>query len=624
MAVFVRNRYILAADLPLIFASAVGAFAMRFDWRFYEERPEFPLYVVAALIIKPVVFRMLGMYNRYWRYASIQELLVVAIAVTASALAMGIVVQGGTMLGSIPAGFSRVVFLTDWLLTLVTTGGMRLAVRVVNEPSFGRTRSAGRTARNVLIVGAGAAGTMVAREMRRNPQLGMVPAGFLDDDPAKVGKTMAGLRVLGRTPELPGVVRACAIDSVIIAMPSARGAAVRSVLDMCRQAGVPSQTIPGVFELLDGQVSVSRLRDVDIADLLRRSPVVGPPEAAAYLEGQCVLVTGAGGSIGSELCRQVAFARPGRLVLLGHGENSIYDVQGQLREQYPAVVVDAVIADVRDQVRIEAVFSRFRPDVVFHAAAHKHVPLMEQNPEEAITNNVLGTAVVVAAAERFGARRLVLVSTDKAVAPSSIMGASKRLAESVVRLAAQRTGQAFMAVRFGNVLGSRGSVVPSFKKQIERGGPVTVTHPEMKRFFMTIPEAVHLVLQAGGIGRGGELFVLNMGEPVRIQDLAADLIRLSGLELDDIPLVFTGMRPGEKLEEQLWEADAAVEPTANPDVFRVFEGSDPRAGDVARVVPALADAARRGDRAAVQALVAECLETFVPPAPAVGVTQPMA
>jgi FlaA1/EpsC-like NDP-sugar epimerase len=326
-----------------------------------------------------------------------------------------------------------------------------------------------------------------------------------------------------------------------------------------------------VFELLDGHVSVSLLRNVEIADLLRRSQVVGRPETASYLRGRVVMVTGAGGSIGSELCRQVGFAKPSRLVLLGHGENSIFEVYSQLAQQYPTVPMHTVIADIRDRERIRAVFEEFGPEVVFHAAAHKHVPLMQENPEEAITNNVIGTAHVVAAAEECGTTRLVMISTDKAVAPSSVMGASKRLAESVVRQAGLRSGRPFVVVRFGNVLGSRGSVVPLFKRQIERGGPVTLTHPEMKRFFMTIPEAVHLVLQAGGFGHAGGLFVLNMGEPVRISDLAADLIRLSGFAPGEIPIVYTGIREGEKLEERLWEENAVVETTVNPEILAVTE-----------------------------------------------------
>jgi FlaA1/EpsC-like NDP-sugar epimerase len=384
------------------------------------------------------------------------------------------------------------------------------------------------------------------------------------------------------------------------------------VVDLCLRSGVSSRTMPGVFELLDGHVSVNRLRRVEIADLLRRSQVTGNLDAAVYVSDQTVLVSGAGGSIGSELCRQLAFARPGHLVLLGHGENSIFETQVRLREQFPAARLTAVIADVRDEQRLGHIFQRFRPSVVFHAAAHKHVPLMEENPEEAISNNVLGTLNVVNAAVNYGVQRLVLISTDKAVAPASVMGASKRLAELVVRDAARRCGRAFVVVRFGNVLGSRGSVVPLFKRQIEGGGPVTVTHPDMKRFFMTIPEAVHLVLEAGGMGRGGELYVLNMGQPVRIVDLAQDLIRLSGLETGDVRIDFTGMRSGEKLEESLWESDADVEPTSNRDILRIVERGDSPGQGLDEVIRALARAVATGDRESLNLALLQSVPSFAP------------
>jgi FlaA1/EpsC-like NDP-sugar epimerase len=366
-----------------------------------------------------------------------------------------------------------------------------------------------------------------------------------------------------------------------------------------------------VFELLDGHVSMSRIRKIEIADLLRRPQVVGRAEQVSYLEGRTVLITGAGGSIGAELSRQVAFSKPKQLVLLGHGENSIFSVHSNLRTLYPGVRLHPVIADVRDLVRLNAVFGRFKPDVVFHAAAHKHVPLMEANPGEAITNNVLGTQCVVDAALECGSERLVFISTDKAVSPNSFMGASKRIAGMVVREAAARSGRAFVVVRFGNVLGSRGSVVPIFKQQIEGGGPVTVTHPDMKRFFMTIPEAVHLVLQAGGMGDGGEMFVLNMGEQIRIVDLANDLIRLSGFTPEEIPIVFTGARPGEKIEEQLWEAGAVVASTSNREVLKVTESEGHPQTGLAELIHSLQVAAERDDRLEIEALLAKAISTFV-------------
>jgi FlaA1/EpsC-like NDP-sugar epimerase len=610
-----KNRYVLLADLPLIVIAAFGAFAGRFDWTFYSERPEFPLYVLTALLIKPPIFWWLGMYRRYWQYASVQEMAVVLLAVTASSLAMALFALIGTsgVLFTLPSGFSRVVLFNDWLLTLATAGGFRLAIRVANEssPAF-RHAPSPRDARRVLIVGAGAAGTLVAREMRRNPQLGMTPVGFLDDDAGKVGKHIAGLQVLAETHSLPEIVVSRRVDSVVIAMPTVRGPAVRAIVGMCQRVGVKSQTIPGVFELLDEQVSINRLRSVDIVDLLRRAQVTGQDSAASFVRDRVVLITGAGGSIGYELARQIANASPAKLVLLGHGENSVFDAEAKLRMAFPQVSIATVIADIRDERRMQTVFDRIRPEIVFHAAAHKHVPLMEDHPEEAVTNNIIGTRNVVRQALRVKTERFVLISTDKAVSPVSIMGATKRVAEAVVRMAARESGRAFVAVRFGNVLGSRGSVVHTFKSQIERGGPVTVTHPEMTRFFMTIPEAVHLVLQASGVSKGGELFVLDMGEPVKIVDLARDLIKLSGLSEDDVPIVFTGMRPGEKLHERLFDQEATTLPTSHPEVLQVVETVSERADQLDHTIDLLNEAACLGDRARIAELLGLTLPDETP------------
>jgi FlaA1/EpsC-like NDP-sugar epimerase len=604
-----KNRYVLLIELPLIVIAAMGAFTARFDWEFYQHRPEFLVFVLAALVIKPVIFWYFGMYRRYWRYASIHDLGIVFLAVSAASLAMALFVTVAH--GTIIAQFSRVVLFNDWLMTLATAGGLRLAIRAANDPTI-QPRKAGRTApsRRILIVGAGAAGTMVAREMRRNPQLGMEPAGFLDDDPGKLGKDIAGLRVFGGTSSLPETVRAHRIDSVIIAMPSARGSVVRAIVDACTQAGVKSQAIPGVYELLDGMATVSRLRNVEISDLLRRSPIDSEHNAAAFVHNRVVLITGGGGSIGYELARQVANAAPAHLVLLGHGENSIFEAEARLHRSFPTVKLSTVIADVRDDRRLAMVFDRVRPDIVFHAAAHKHVPLMEENPEEAVTNNVIGTRNVVNQALRRDTERLVFISTDKAVSPTSLMGATKRIAEMIVRESARASGKAFVAVRFGNVLGSRGSVVNTFKEQIELGGPVTITHPDMTRFFMTIPEAVHLVLQASGEGKGGELFVLDMGEPVKIVQLAQDLIKLSGLNEDDVPIVFTGTRTGEKLHEALFDAGMQTQPTSHPEILEVVGTDTCRASDLNGLVWQLEEAARRGDRAAIEMLLGQTIPGF--------------
>jgi FlaA1/EpsC-like NDP-sugar epimerase len=607
-----RNRYLLLADLPLIAIAAFGAFALRFNWFFYRERHEFFAFVLAALLVKPIVFHLFSMYGRYWRYASVQDLIAVLLGASVASVAMAVLVAVGLM-SQVVAEFSRPVLLIDWLLTFISVGGLRMSVRVVGDAQQRARKGVGQSrVRQVLVIGAGEAGMLVVREMQKNPQLGLEVAGFLDDSPLKWGKWINGVRVLGPLKALAGVARTHQIDEVIVAMPTAAGAVVRGVTEDCRRAGVPSRAVPGVFELLDGQVSVSRLRNVDIADLLRRSQILGGAETRAYVRGHTVLITGAGGSIGYELCRQSAHAGASRVVLVGHGENSIFEAMARLVGSFPGVTFVPVIADIRDGTRIQQVFRQHRPETVFHAAAHKHVPLMEGNPTEAITNNVLGTQVVVGAAIEGGTERFVLISTDKAVSPTSLMGVSKRLAEMIVRDAARQSGKALVVVRFGNVLGSRGSVVPLFKEQIERGGPVTVTHPDMKRFFMTIPEAVHLVMEAGGMGKGGELFVLNMGEQVRIVDLAEDLIKLSGFAVEDIPIVYTGMRPGEKLEEALWEAAAAAEPTSNPEVLKVTEPATSRTTDYAALITALETAAEQGNRFEMEVLLAQVIPTFVP------------
>lgn len=610
---FGRNRYVLFADLVGFACAAAGAFTLRFDWLFLTSRAEFPLVLAAVLILKPAVFFLFGMYRRVWRYTSVQDLLGIVLATSAASIALAIA-STGMVLGHYVGGISRSMIFIDWLLTLLVASGIRLTIRLIYEAQL-RTRVLERAAeggvKKVLIAGAGSAGTLVVRELQRNPQLRMLPVGFVDDERTKLGRRVQGLRVLGPTHDVEKVVRRQGVDEVIIAMPTASGQTLRAIVEGCRAAGIPSRTIPGVYELLGGTVTVSRIRDIEITDLLRRAPTPSHPDPLPYLAGATVLVTGAGGSIGSELSRQVARAGPSKLILLGHGENSIFEAREELVHAFPQISIATVIADVRDRRRIERVFNRWRPTVVLHAAAHKHVPLMEENPEEALSNNVLGTHHVVEAALSGAVERFVMISTDKAVSPANLMGASKRLAETIVRDASRRTGRAFMVVRFGNVLGSRGSVVPAFKRQIAQGGPITITHPDMSRFFMTIPEAVHLVLQAGGIGRGGEVFALNMGEPVRIVDLATDLIRLSGLRGEDIPIVFTGLRPGEKLDEHLWEPGAEVELTPNPEILRIKERSE--AGvSLPETMELVTAAVARGDRLDLEAILATAIPTFVP------------
>lgn len=603
----VRNRYLLAADILAVVGAAWVAFAFRFGWLFLAEREEFARFVVAAVVIKVAVYLGFGVYRQYWRYAGAPELLSLVFANTLASFLLSLAILAGREWHLI-TGVSRLVMPLDWVFATALTVGGRVAIRLMGEAQTRAGRRQSQSWRNVLIVGAGDAGSLVAREMQRNPQLGLRAVGFLDDDTAKVGKRIYGVPVLGGLSHLADVAPTHRVDEVVIAIPKAPGSTVRAVVDACRDAGVASRVIPGIFELLEGQLTVSRLREVEIGDLLRRPQVTARASAPlTYLRGACVLVTGAGGSIGSELCRQIAGSEPATLVLLGHGENSIFAITEELRHRHPQLDLRPAICDVRDRHRLFQVFHDVRPQVVFHAAAHKHVPLMEANAPEAISNNVIGTRNTVDAATDAGVERFVMVSTDKAASSSSVMGASKRVAEMIVQRAADARQIPFVVVRFGNVLGSRGSVVPTFAAQIRRGGPVTVTHPEVRRYFMTIPEAVHLILQAAELGKGGELFVLEMGEPVFLRDMAADMIRLSGLTEQEVPIVFTGLRPGEKLTEVLWEEDASVQPTESPDIRMVREALALDTDVLDRRVHALELAASRNDRAAIVGILSDML-----------------
>lgn len=421
----------------------------------------------------------------------------------------------------------------------------------------------------VLIIGAGDAGVMAARELKNKNYREGRPVGYIDDSARKQRLQLMGIPVLGTRKDIPRVVKNHNIDEIIIAMPSSSGEVVREIVQICEKTGVELKIMPGVFDVVSGKVDTKEIRQVQVEDLLGREPVtVDLEDVAGYLTGETVLVTGGGGSIGSELCRQVSRFNPAKLVIIGHGENSIFDIEQELRADNPGLDVATEILDVKDRDKVQIVFQRYKPGVIFHAAAHKHVPLMERNPEEALKNNIMGTSNLAEAADVAKVKTFVLISTDKAVNPTSVMGTTKRVAEMVIQSLDKRSATKFVAVRFGNVLGSRGSVIPTFKKQIAKGGPVTVTHPEMVRFFMTIPEASQLVIQAGSMAEGGEIFILDMGKPVKIVDLARDLIRLSGFEPEvDIKIKFTGMRPGEKLYEELLTAEEGTSATKHTRIF---------------------------------------------------------
>jgi FlaA1/EpsC-like NDP-sugar epimerase len=518
-------------------------------------------YVILSLAVMSFLAWYYHLPRQTWHRAGILDLTVLARAVGVATLiifAMGFVLQSWLQL-------PRSVPLLAGVLGFVLMGGVRLATRLASEQA--RRQVAGPQQR-VLIVGAGDAGSLIVREMQRHPEAGLLPIGFLDDELSKQRQRVVGLPVFGRIEDLPAVAHREGAQEVLIAVPSATGDFVRRVIDLARDAQLRHRIIPGVFEILSGDVSINQIRDVNLEDLLRRPAVkLNTGEIAGYIRGRVILVTGAGGSIGSEIVRQIAAFTPSTVLLFGRGENSIFGIQQELARTWPEINQVGLIGDVRDELRLRTVFKEYRPDVVFHAAAHKHVPLMEQTPSEAILNNVMGTRNVVDLCLEYGVTRLVNVSTDKAVNPTSVMGASKRVAEMVVSAGAARSRetQAFVSVRFGNVLGSRGSVVPTFMAQIRAGGPITVTHPEMVRYFMTIPEAARLVLQAGGLAENGKVYVLNMGDPVKISDLAHDVIRLSGAQ--NVDVVYSGIRPGEKLYEELLTSGEGTDATTHSEIF---------------------------------------------------------
>jgi FlaA1/EpsC-like NDP-sugar epimerase len=562
-------------DLAVLSLALWLAFLLRFDWTYswYWAKQAAILwpYVVG---LQFVVLVAAGVTRLAWRYVSLRDArrITGAIAVS-SALLLGLRI-GVPNLTQIPhARYLMIpigVICIDFALALLGIAGVRGLRRALAEWSDARRRrhdSAPRVA--TILIGAGRAGVMVAREIEERPDLGIAPVGFVDDDRLKVGTMIHGLSVLGTTADLARIRRKTSARQALIAIASARGADIRRIVGACEQAELPAKIIPGMYEILDGRVNLSRIRDVSIEDLLGRDPVSLDTELLVqFIRDKRVLVTGAGGSIGSELCRQIARLRPACLVLVERAEFHLFTIHHEMTGEFPNLDVRPRLCDVCDTKRLDAVFDLDAPHVVFHAAAHKHVPMMEWNPGEAIKNNVFGTMKVADAADRHGAEAFVLISTDKAVNPTSVMGATKRVAEMYLQALSSRTVTKLVAVRFGNVLGSAGSVIPTFKAQIAAGGPLTVTHPQMKRYFMTIPEASQLVLQAAAMGRGGEIYVLDMGEPVRIADLARDLIKLSGLEPDeDIRIEYTGIRPGEKLFEEIGFDAEKMEKTRHPKIF---------------------------------------------------------
>lgn len=553
-------------DIISAIIAALVSIYLRFDGNLIPQNylsmlvGQLPFFVMITI----VSFFLFKLYSRVWRYAGSSELLAIVGANFAGAICWFIF----SVL--VEAVLPRSIYILTALVLTFFVGGTRLSLRVysylTSKPQYiQRTQKLNK----VLVIGAGDAGAMLAREIERYHSGKRKIIGFIDDDRDKQEKTMFGIRVLGSRYDIEQVVADTDANEIIIAMPSVKGKEIKEIIDVCKNTNCKLTILPGVYEIIEGTVSVNQLRPVEVEDLLGRDPVkLDTKNVSAYITGKVVLITGAGGSIGSEICRQVAKMQPKKMLLLGKGENSIYEISQELSIEYPQIRKVPIIADVRDEERINGIMDYFHPHVVFHAAAHKHVPLMEYQPMEAVRNNVLGTKVVAEAASKNGVETFVMISTDKAVNPTSVMGCTKRVAEMFVQSMNSISETRFAAVRFGNVLGSRGSVIPLFKKQIAKGGPVTVTHPDMKRYFMTIPEASQLVLQAGAMAEGGEVFVLDMGEPVKIYDLARDMITLSGMIPEvDIEIKFTGLRPGEKLFEELLSAEDGTEATQHKKIF---------------------------------------------------------
>ena len=604
-----RVACLVLADLILINLSAFLALYIRFEFDFRQLYAttflrDMLIYAGINSACTILIFHILKLYNSLWEFASVSELVRITLGSFFSAV---FYMVGMFMLHlTVPRSFPAIYMLILCLLC----GALRLSYRCVRRTRAG-LRSEGE--KRTMLIGGGQAGAIALREFQTSPRSENKVVCIIDDSPNKVGSYLRGVKIVGGRSSIPAMAEKYDVDEIVLAIPSASRQEKLQILSYCHNTSCTLRTLPGICQLANGEVRIEQIREVDIEDLLGRETVkIDLDEVAAYITGKTVLVTGGGGSIGSELCRQAAAQRPKRLIIFDIYENNAYDIQMELRRTHPELDLVVLIGSVRDRERVMQVFDRYRPDLVCHAAAHKHVPLMETSPFEAIKNNVFGTYNVAQAADRFGTQRFILISTDKAVNPTNVMGASKRLCEMIVQMINDRSATEYVAVRFGNVLGSAGSVIPLFRKQIRSGGPVTVTDKRVIRYFMTIPEAVQLIFQAGAYARGGEIFVLDMGKPVRIDDLARNMIRLSGFEPDvDIPIVYTGLRPGEKLYEELLLSGEGMQKTKNDLIYIGHEiAFDPAAFEenlmLLRAIP-------ESDEPALRAKLRELVPTFHAP-----------
>lgn len=557
----VRQVSLWALDMCGILISVLVS--MILTWKYQNlDTNTIMLSIITYMLIHTVSFKVFKCYSSLWRYAGEEEL----VSILSACLVYVIPVYIAHRL--IGIDYSILFYIVSTILIIGYTGGLRLVYRTGRR--FKTRMVVSQDSQRVLVVGAGSAGQMIINELKENPQLKKVPVGIIDDDINKIGRVIHNVKILGNTSQVKEIVEKENVDEIILAMANVDKARKSEIINICKETKCKLKTIPGIFEIIDGKVDIKKIRDVDIEDLLGREPIkVNMEEMSGYIEERTVLVTGGGGSIGSELCRQIASFNPKHLIIVDNYENNAYAIQQELIRKYEGKLnLSTIIASIREYKRMDEIFNEYKPDVVFHAAAHKHVPLMENSPSEAIKNNIFGTLNVAKLADKYSVKRMVLISTDKAVNPTNIMGATKRAAEMIIQTINKNSETEFVAVRFGNVLGSNGSVIPLFKKQIAEGGPVTITHPDIIRYFMTIPEAVQLVLQAGAMAKGGEIFILDMGEPIKIVDLANNLIRLSGFEPGvDIKIEYSGLRAGEKLYEELLMSEEGLTKTANSKIF---------------------------------------------------------
>lgn len=574
-----KRAVLILTDIACINIAYIIAFLFRFEYNVYSELfiQFFDVYIdnaIAITMIKIAIFAVFGLYNSLWKYAGTEEVIKVILAATGAMAAVFLYLSVTQEV--IPRGIQGICFFMD----IIFIGGSRLSYRTIRNfsrsgylfPVLRRVNSTGMTSSRitrVLIIGAGDAGASMIKEIGRNPGAGKKVVAVIDDDPEKIGKRIVGKKIVGNRREIGKAVNKYRVDEIIIAIPSAKKKEIQGIVNECNKTGCKIKILPAYIDLIDGKVNISKLRKLQIDDLLGRDPIMLKiKEISSYIQNKTILVTGGGGSIGSEICRQIAVLKPEKLIVLDIYENSIFELSNEIKSLHPELRFETVIASVRNKERLREVFDTYKPHVIFHAAAHKHVPLMENNPKEAALNNILGTKNVIDMADMYSAEKFVLISTDKAVNPTSVMGATKRVAEMLMQEKNNNSKTCYSAVRFGNVLGSNGSVLPIFRRQIEMGGPVTVTHEEITRYFMTIPEAVQLVMQAGAMANGGEIFILDMGEAVKIMDLVENVILLSGyIPHEDIEIVVTGLRPGEKLYEELYLNEEGIMKTTHDSIF---------------------------------------------------------